>query len=522
MKASIIPMPVHLKSALILGALAIGASLSALTAVMAQPSTDQTIAAVERVAPTIEDVAAKLWDLSELSMLEVESSAYLKDVLQKNGFKITSEKTADVPTAFIAECGSGKPILGIMLEYDALPGLGNAAVPRKEARKDGNTAGHACGHNLIGAGALGAALALKNLMQQNDTPGTLRVYGGASEETEGAKVYMARAGLFKDLDAMLHWHPAPITVIGNVRASAQQQVYIEFTGKTAHAGNDPWNGRSALDAVELFLHAVNNMREHVKPTSRIHYVIRNGGSAPNIVPDKASIQLTFRAESRADVEKGVAWLEDMAKGAGLMTQTKPFFVPYFGMYDLLPNGPLARRMQSHLETVGIPTYTNEENEFAVNLQKAAGSKPTGMANRVQPLPNEPAVGGSTDVGDVSWIVPTMGLAVESMPQGLGLHTWMATASHGTSIGTKSAVTAAKVLAMTGWDILTDEKLREDMKADFARRTRGFTYESPIPDLIKEPVSLPDKMRKYGSVLDLKEAILNQTADHQLAPTHDHQ
>jgi len=514
MKASII-------SVQIVGALALSTPFVVPIAVMAQTPNNQTIVAVERVAPTIEDTAAKLWDLSEVSLLEVKSSSYLKELLKKNGFKITSEKTADIPTAFIAEFGSGKPVLGIMLEYDALPGLGNAGVPRKEARKDGNTAGHGCGHNLIGAGALGAALALKNLMQQNKTPGTLRVYGGASEETEGAKVYMARAGMFKGVDAMLHWHPAPVTVIGNVRASAQQQVYIEFTGKTAHAGNDPWDGRSALDAVELFLHAVNNMREHVKPTTRIHYVIRNGGSAPNIVPDKASVQLTFRAENRAGVDDGVAWLDDMAKGAGLMTQTKPFFVPYFGMYDLLPNGPLAKRMQSHLEAVGVPKFSKEENEFAVNLQKSVGLKPTGMASKVQSLPNEPTVGGSTDVGDVSWIVPTMGLGVESIPQGIGLHTWMATASHGTSIGKKAAVTAAKVLALTGWDILTDAGLREEMKADFARRTKGFTYKSPIPDLIKEPISLPDKMRSYGSVLDLKEAILNQTGDHKLAPTHDH-
>lgn len=482
----------------------------------------EALKAVDKVTPVIVKTAQDLWKTAEISLLEVKSSAMLKKTLTENGFKLTKEKAGGVPTAFVAEYGSGKPILGVMLEYDALPGLGNAAVPQKQDREDGVTSGHGCGHNLIGAGALGAALALKDLMEQNKTPGTLRVYGGASEETEGAKVFMAREGDFNDLDAMLHWHPSPMAAVANVRTSAQQQLYIEFTGKPAHAGNAPWEGRNALAAVELFCHGVNNMREHLKPTARVHYIIVNGGQAANVIPEKAAVQLTFREVDRKSVEEGVAWLQDIAKGAGLMTQTKSFVVPYYGMYDLLPNTPLAARMQQHLESVGVPRFTDEEQKFAKQLQKSAGVEPSGMSTAVSPVPNEPTVGGSTDVGDVSYIVPTMGLSIPTVPQGIGLHTWMATASHGTSIGDKGAVAAAKVLALTGWDILTDAELRKQMKADFDKRTEGLTYKSPLPDFIKEPVGLPDEMRSYGSVLELKKALLNRMGDHQLVPhTHDH-
>lgn len=470
--------------------------------------------AVEKVSPTIEEVGMKLWELSELSLLEVKSSEYLKDLLKKNGFKITSEGTAGVPTAFIAEFGSDKPVLGIMLEYDALPGLGNEAVPRKESRKDGVTAGHGCGHNLIGAGALGAALATKHLMQDKKIIGTLRVYGGASEETEGAKVYMARAGLFDGVDAMLHWHPLNVAVVANVRTAAQSQMYVEFKGRTAHAGLNPWHGRSALDAVEIFLHSVNMMREHVRPTARIHYIIKEGGVAPNVVPEKASVMLTYRDESRPFVEDGVAWLKEMAEGAALATQTKALAVDYYGMYDLLPNTPMAERMQHHLEKVGLPQYTEKEIAFAESLQKEVGVKPTGMTNKIMPLPNEPTVGGSTDVGDVSWLTPTMGLLMPAAPEGIGVHTWMATASHGSSIGIKSAVMAAKVLALTGIDILVDSDFLQQAKKDFERRTAGIEYKSPINETIKEPVGLPDKMRSHGSVLDLKESFYKQAADDQ--------
>jgi aminobenzoyl-glutamate utilization protein B len=313
---------------------------------------------------------------------------------------------------------------------------------------------------------------------------------------------------------MLHWHPLNAAAVMNIRTAAQSQMYIEFIGSTAHAGFNPWDGRSALDAVEIFLVSVNMMREHVRPTARIHYIIKNGGVAPNVVPEKASVMLTYRDESRAFVEEGVAWLKEMAKGAALATQTKALAVDYYGMYDLLPNTPLAKRMQDHLEMVGLPQYTEEEIAFAKDLQKAAGVEPTGMTDKIRPLPNEPTVGGSTDVGDISWQTPTMGVLMPAEPEGIGVHTWMATASHGTSIGVKSAVGAAKVLALAGIDILVDRAFLDQVKKDFKKRTAGFEYKSPIDAKIKEPVGLPDEMRSHGSVLDLKESFHKQAEDDQ--------
>jgi len=292
-------------------------------------------------------------------------------------------------------------------------------------------------------------------------------------------------------------------------------MYIEFIGKTAHAGMTPWEGRSALDAVEIFLHSVNMMREHVQPTARIHYIIKNGGVAPNVVPEKASVVLTYRNANRALVEDGVVWLKDMAKGAALATQTEALAVDYFGMYDLLPNTPLAERMQQHLDEVGLPKYTKEEIAFAKTLQKNAGIEPTGMTKEIKPLAtDEPILGGSSDVADVSWLTPTMGMLMPSSPEGIGVHTWMATASHGSSIGTKSAVLAAKVLALTGMDILLDRTLMQEVKADFEKRTKGFEYTSPINASIKEPIGLPDAVRSHGSVLDLKESFYKQAGDDQ--------
>ena len=500
------------KLVLLLCIMVIGLAMAA--PVMGAVSSDEILGAVDKESPTVEEVSMKLWELSELSLVEVKSSEYLKEVLKKKGFKITSEGTANVPTAFVAEFGSDKPVLVIMLEYDALPGLGNEPVAEPQPRKDGVTAGHGCGHNLIGAGALGAAVAIKDLMEEKGIKGTLRVYGAAAEESEGAKVYMARAGVFKGVDAMLHWHPIDVPVVANIRSAATSHMYIEFTGKTAHAGVYPWMGRSALDALEIFLHSVNMMREHVEPTARIHYVIKDGGLAPNVVPEHASVLLSYRDSDRERVDKNIAWIKEMAQGAALATQTKALAVDYFGLHDLLPNTPLAERMQVHMEQVGVPQYTKEELAYATDLQKSAGLEPKGMAKDVLPLPNEPRLGGFTDVGDVSYLVPTMGIAMPSVPLGIPLHSWMATSSHGTSIGIKAAVAAAKVLALTGMDILTDAKLREQMKADFDKRTEGFVYKAPIPELIKEPVGLPDEMRHFGTVLDLKKDFVKTAEDDQ--------
>jgi aminobenzoyl-glutamate utilization protein B len=480
--------------------------VSFMNTVAAQKLTPENIhSAVDQVQPIVVGAASTLWKHSELSLQELNSSAYLMKALEDNGFTITSKGTAGVPTAFIAEYGSGKPVVGIMTEYDALPGLGNEPVTKKESRKDGVSSGHGCGHNLIGAGGLGAAIALRNLMEEHKTPGTIRVYGAAAEESEGAKVYMAREGVFNDVDAMLHWHPQNIAGLWYARTAAVGMLHVEFKGKTAHAGLEPWKGRSALDAVELFTHGINLMREHVEPTARLQYIIPDGGVAPNVVPDFATVKMFYRDIDRAHVEKSMIWLKEIAKGAALATQTETLAVDYFGMHDLLPNTAMANRMQQHLETIGIPKYTDEEIAFAKEIQKSAGVEPTGMTNAIIPLPAQvPTMGGSTDVGDASWITPTMGTFMPTIPENIGVHTWMATSSHGMSIGFKGATNAAKVLTATGWDLLTDAELLEEVQAEFKERTKGFTYKSPIPDIIKEPVLLPDDMKKHESIIELKE------------------
>lgn len=456
--------------------------------------------AVEAVRPMIERIAAEVWDLAEISLQEIESAKVLTRELIKAGFTITSTGTAGVPTAFIAEWsrGAGEPRIGFLAEYDALPGLGNEAVPHPEPRKDGKTSGHGCGHNLLGAGAVGAAAVTKLVMEAMNIPGTLRVYGCAAEETEGAKIYMGREGLFADLDAALHWHPSHLAAIINLRLAANSSAKIEFFGKTAHAGVAPWEGRSALDAMELAAHALNQMREHVEPTARIHYIFESSGTAPNVVPDYARMWLKMRDRDRTRVDAILAWVKQIAEGAALATQTQSKVNIYYGLYNLLPNKPLAERMQIHLEQVGVPEWTEEEQAFARACQRELGIAEKGLMTSVLPLQPEIELGGSSDVGDVSWITPTMGLSIPMMPLDVSLHTWVTTACAGTSIGHKSALAAANVMALTALDLLTDAELRAAARADFEKRTQGFTYISPLPPEQKQPIGLPDWLNNDGA------------------------
>ena len=448
--------------------------------------------AVEQTTPVITRIANEVWQFAELSLQEIKSAQLIIHILEEQGFTITSKGTAGVPTAFIAEYSNGLPTLGILVEYDALPGLGNEPVPYREPRKDKVTSGHGCGHNLLGAGSTGAAIALKNVLNEQKLPGTIRVYGCAAEETEGAKVYMARAGLFTDLDAALHWHPSSSAEVSNYRSAAIDQLKIEFFGKGAHAGGSPWLGRSAVHAAELFAHGINLMREHVETTSRLHYIYESAGLAPNVVPDYARICLYVRDCDRAHVEASTAWVKQIAEGAALATQTTAKVLVYTGIYDLLPNTPLAERMQANLEKVGTPSFTDEEQDFAREIQRNYGVKQEGMTLETMPPGDEStSMGFSTDVGDVSWNTPTMGCGMPTMPIGVSVHTWAATACHGMSIGLKGALQAARVLAWTGFDIMTDAELRQAARADFERRVRGHPYVSPLSPEMKHPLELPE-------------------------------
>jgi aminobenzoyl-glutamate utilization protein B len=455
---------------------------------------------VHEVRPVVERLADEVWRFAEVSFQEQRSSeAHLRE-LQAAGFTIIDRGASGIPTAFVAEwtAGDSGATVGFLPEYDALPGLGNEAVPRREPRADGVTSGHGCGHNLLGAALSGAAIATKVAAESLGLAGTLRVYGCAAEETEGAKIYMARDGLFDDLDACLHWHPAPVAAVANLRLASTNLLKIEFHGRKAHAGLEPWKGRSALDAMELTAHGLNLMREHLEPTARVQYIFEAGGDAPNVVPDYARMFLVLRDVDRRRVVATTEWVRELARGAASGTQTTAELVVYAGMHELLPNTPLAQRMQRHLERVGAPAWDAEEQEFARTCQREFGIAETGLATGVLPLPDEPALGGSSDVAEASWITPTMGIAMPALPLGVPLHTWSVTACAGMSIGRKAAVAAMDVLTRMAVDLLTDDELRAEAGADLRRRRGDYEYVSPLPPDQRQPIALPEWLINDGS------------------------
>lgn len=461
-------------------------------------------AAAERVVAELRDpilrISREVWAAAELSLVEQRSHAIHLRELEAAGFRVVSRGTAGVPTAFIAEWrhGSGGPVIGYLPEYDALPGLGNAAEPRQAPGPRGTEVGHGCGHNMIGAGCTGAAMALKRMMEAAGTAGTVRVYGCAAEETEGAKVYMARAGLFDDCDAALAFHPAPVAAAGLVRMNATNNAKVAFRGRTAHAGNSPWEGRSALKAAELLAAGIQNMREHILPSARIHYIYENAGVAPNVVPDFAQVWITIRDLDRPKVEAMTAWMRQVAEGAALMTQTQAEVDVFFGMYDLLPNEPLARLLHRQMAAVPL-AWTAAEQDFARACQRAMGLPEAGMATQMLPFVENGAAGGSTDIGDISHQVPTGVFVWPTLPLGIGLHTWPVTACAGMSIGDQASIQTARILAAAGFDLMTDAALREAARADLRRRREGLpAFLSPIPPNRAAPLTLPPFLTKTGA------------------------
>ncbi len=436
----------------------------------------------------IRRISMELWKLSETGLKERRSSELLMEYLERQGFRVERD-VAGMPTAFIASYGSGRPIIGILAEYDALPGVGNQPVPRRAPRDDGVTSGHGCGHNLFAAGSVAAAVAIRRVMEKHGLAGTVRLYGTPAEETLIGKVYMAKEGVFDDLDAALEWHPSTKTKVRNQPGRAMNNFEVEFFGQAAHAAADPWNGRSALDAVEMMDYGVNLMREHVKPTARIHYVIPNGGEAPNVVPEYAKVWYYVRDVDRPAVEGEYDWILKIAEGAALATRTTHKVHLIAGVHEYNLNRPLQEAMQKNLEAVGPPRFTDEEQTFAKKLQEFLKVETKGFDTKLYPLKPEPepVEGGSTDVAEVSYIVPTVGLQVTTAAADIPWHSWATTACHGTEAGVKGAVVAAKVLGLTGIDLLTDAALREKAKAFFLEKTGGKPYESPIPKDQKPPL-----------------------------------
>lgn len=454
--------------------------------------------AVAEASAAIIRLSREVWANAELSLAEVKSHQIHIRELEAAGFRIASRAKSGIPTAFIAEWsqGAGGPTIGYLPEYDALPGLGNAAEPRQTPGPTGAAVGHGCGHNIPGAGCTGAAIALKRMMEEQRTPGRVRVYGCAAEELEGAKVYMARDGLFDDCDVALAWHSAPFAGAGNVRLAATNKMMVKFHGKTAHAGNAPWEGRSALKAAELFGSSVQMMREHMLPTSRLHYVYEAAGVAPNVVPDFAQIWIVNRAVNRPTLNGITEWLEQAAKGVAMATKTTAEFDRFYGTYDLLPNDPLARHLYRHILATPI-AWTEAEQTFAKACQREMKVKEDGMSTRPMPFINDITAGAGSDLGDVSYNTPTGVFGWPTLPLNIGLHTWPVTACGGMSIGDKGALNTATILAGAGFDLMTDAALRDAAKADFLKRRGDEPFVSPLPPSRRTPLALPAYLVKTG-------------------------
>jgi aminobenzoyl-glutamate utilization protein B len=432
---------------------------------------------VDAIESKIWDVASNIWEFAEQGYHEVKSSAYASEALESEGFKITDRGIGTIDTSWIATWGNGSPVLGLMAEYDALPGLGNDTQPKKTPAKSGNTSGHGCGHNLICSTSVGAAIALKNHMEKENIKGTIKVVGTPAEELLNGKNYMAAAGAFKDMDVILHNHPTPKNSVWNFHSNAAMDMWIEFKGTAAHAGLQPWDGRSALHALEVFLTGVNAMREQMIPEARMHYQILSGGAAVNTIPDYTKVLIRYRGPNAENVRKHKEWIKDIAKGAALATQTESVFTNLGGIYDCLPNDVLAERVTDHLHKYFPLDFTEEEQAYAKGIQKEMGVAQDGMAADVSPVPYGVSIGASSDVGDVSWQKPTMGVIYSSWPLNVPAHTWGATACNGMSIGHKATVAAAKTMAATGLDLLTDPDFLQKAKDEFVKQLDGRTYKT---------------------------------------------
>jgi aminobenzoyl-glutamate utilization protein B len=438
-------------------------------------------ASVDRHVTETTGLSDQVWQFAETALRETRSSKLLADYAEQQGFHV-ERGVAGLPTAFVASYGEGSPIIGILGEYDALPGISQKASPVKEPLQAG-AAGHGCGHNLLGTASLAAAVAIKEQIAAGNLKGTLRYYGTPAEEAVGGKLYMARAGLFKDLDVCMAWHPSTETEADTGGSQAIVDLIVEFHGKAAHAALDPWNGRSAVDGLEIFTHAINMMREHVKPTVRMHYVIVKGGDVPNVVPEYAKLWLWVRDSTMTGVEDLLIRIRKMVEGSGLAADVEAKMTFQTGDYQMLVNMPGEKLLQTNLDWLGPLLFTEEEQDFARRIQSATSVEMKGLSSAVKPLQPQPAdpEGGSTDVGDISWIVPVINLNVTTSPEGTAWHAWPVVASGGMSIGHKGLIYAAKALSATMVDLYLSPGQREAIRKDFAAHNKGIVYKSYIPD-----------------------------------------
>ena len=423
-------------------------------------------------------VALQIWENAELGYKEVKSSALLQETLKNEGF-VVEAGVAEIPTAFVATYGSGSPVIGILAEFDALPGLAQQAVPEKKGI-EGKAGGHGCGHHLFGTASVAAGISIKKLIEEKKLKGTIKVFGCPAEEGGSGKVYMVRAGLFNDVDVAVHWHPGAENGVTMTSALANSSAKFRFYGLSAHAAGAPDRGRSSLDAVESMNYMVNLMREHIPQETRIHYVITSGGKAPNVVPDFAEVYYYVRHPKRDQVKQIFERVVTAAKAAAMGTETRMDYEIIGGTHDLLLNKTLGEAMQKNLEKVGGVKYTAEEIEFAKKIQSSFTYKAPAISqsDSIAPLKIETdAGGGSTDVGDVSYAVPTVGLRAATWVPGTPAHSWQAVACGGTEIGTKGMMVAAKTMAMTAIDLFTDPTLIQKSKDEFLKVKGDYKYEA---------------------------------------------
>ena len=466
---------------------------------------NDVLAAIESNKKLLGDLEKDIWAHPQVGFYEDYAAELLSEVLEKKGFRV-SRQVASLPTAFIAEWGSGKPVIGILGEYDALPGMSQQVKAEKQPVQDG-APGHACGHNLLGVAGIGAVLALKHAMRTGGLQGTIRYYGCPAEETLIGKVFMARDGSFDDLDVALTWHPFYLNTYWNSQSMAMNSVKLNFHGVSAHAANAPHLGRSALDAVMLTDVGVNFMREHMIPDARIHCVVPHGGEAPNIVPSYAQAWYYVRAPKRPQVDALYQRLLSIAQGATLMTETTHDVEFIAGCYDYMPNRTLNQAILRRMQQLGPPQFDAADVELGRKLRDSLAPEQveTMLAgyrlSRQQvgdPLCDaivESAGGfaqgevmaGSTDVGDVSYIVPTGQFTTCCMPLGAAIHSWQACAAAGSGIGFKGMMLAAKVLGLVGLDLLTTPELVREARDELARNTGNKRYVSPLPNDVRPPI-----------------------------------
>lgn len=431
----------------------------------------------------------KIWSLAETAFEENESAKLLADYAEKEGFQV-ERGVAGIPTAFVATYGNGSPVISVLGEFDALPGISQKATPNKEALKEG-AAGHGCGHNLFGVGSLAAAIAIKDKIEKGEIQGTVKFLGTPSEEKYFGKIWMVNAGLWDDVDVNISWHPGANTEADVQSSLALVDFKIEFFGQAAHASSDPWNGRSASDALELYTTGVNYYREHVEPTVRMHYHIQDGGQVVNVVPDYSLLWMRVRDTKRDGLMPVYEHAKKMAEGAAIMANVDYKVSLISGIYETLVNREGGKIMQKNLELLGPIKYSPEEIEFGKQIQKATEKEMLGMDSEIKPLEEtkEHPGGGSTDVGDVSWNVPNINLSVTTAPKDTPWHSWAVVACGGMSIGHKGMVYAGKAMAMTMLDLYKNPELVQKVKKEYKQRKGDAVYEAIIPD---GPPPIPGK------------------------------